>query len=116
MNSYFFYDLETTGLNKAFDQVLQFAAIRTDMTFNEIERHNIMVKLRPDVIPSPEAMVTHRISIAQSMQGLCEFEAIAQIHHLINKPGTISIGYNTSSFDDEFLRFGFHRNLLPPYT
>ena len=116
MNSYLFYDLETTGLNKAFDQVLQFAAIRTDMTFNEIERHNIMVKLRPDVIPSPEAMVTHRISIAQSMQGLCEFEAIAQIHHLINKPGTISIGYNTSSFDDEFLRFGFHRNLLPPYT
>ncbi|MDM8558573.1 exonuclease domain-containing protein [Candidatus Parabeggiatoa sp. HSG14] len=115
-NTYLFYDLETTGLNKAFDQVLQFAAIRTDMTFNEIEPHNIMVKLRPDIIPSPKATITHRISIAQTMQGLCEFEAITKIHHLLNKPGTISIGYNTLSYDDEFLRFCFHRNLLSPYT
>lgn len=116
MSSYLFYDLETTGLNKAFDQVLQFAAIRTDMVFNEIERHNIIVKLRPDVIPTPQATTTHRISIADSMQGLCEFEAMVNIHHLINQPGTISIGYNNLTFDDEFLRFGFHRNLLPPYT
>ncbi|HDN26539.1 MAG TPA: exodeoxyribonuclease I [Thioploca sp.] len=116
MNSYLFYDTETTGLNKAFDQILQFAAIRTDMNFNEMERHNIMVKLRPDVIPSPKATITHRISIAQSMQGVCEFEAIAEIHRLVNQPGTISLGYNTSRFDDEFLRFCFHRNLLPPYT
>ncbi len=28
-SSYLFYDIETTGLNKAFDQVLEFAAIRT---------------------------------------------------------------------------------------
>ncbi|MCK5876896.1 MAG: exodeoxyribonuclease I, partial [Candidatus Marithrix sp.] len=76
MSNYLFYDLETTGLNKAFDQVLQFAAIRTDIMFNEIERHNIIIKLRPDVIPTPQATITHRISIADSMQGLCEFEAI----------------------------------------
>jgi len=119
MNTYLFYDLETTGLNKVFDQVLQFAAIRTDATFNEIERHEIIVKLRPDVIPSPKATITHRIAIAQSMQGVCEFEAITQIHRLLNKPGTISLGYNTLSYDDdddEFLRFCFHRNLLTPYT
>ncbi len=116
MSSYLFYDLETTGLNKAFDQVLQFAAIRTDMVFNEIERHNIIIKLRSDVIPTPQATTTHRISIANSMQGLCEFEAMVKIHHIINKPGTISIGYNNLTFDDEFLRFSFHRNLLPPYT
>lgn len=116
MNTYFFYDLETTGLNKTFDQILQFAAIRTDMAFNEIERHNIKVKLRPDIIPSPDASITHRISIAESMQGIKEFEAISQIHQLINQPNTISIGYNSSKFDDEFLRFSFHRNLLPPYN
>jgi exodeoxyribonuclease-1 len=34
----------------------------------------------------------------------------------MNAPGTISLGYNTLGFDDEFLRFSFHRNLLPPYT
>lgn len=116
MASYLFYDIETTGLNKAFDQVLQFAAIRTDMKLQEIDRHLIWVKLRPDVIPSPLATITHRIAIAQSQQGLTEFEAIKQIHQLMNQPGTISLGYNTLSFDDELLRFCFHRNLLPPYT
>jgi exodeoxyribonuclease-1 len=116
MASYLFYDIETTGLNKAFDQVLQFAAIRTDMELQEIDRHLIWVKLRPDVIPSPLASITHRIAITQSQQGLGEFEAIKQIHQLMNQPGTISLGYNTLSFDDELLRFCFHRNLLPPYT
>jgi exodeoxyribonuclease-1 len=116
MHSYLFYDIETTGLNKAFDQVLQFAAIRTDMKLKETDRHNIMVKLRPDVIPSPRAMITHRISITDSISGICELEAVKQIHRLMNTPGTISLGYNTLAFDDEFLRFSFYRNLLPPYT
>lgn len=114
--SYLFYDIETTGLNKAFDQVLEFAAIRTDLSLNELERHNIEVKLRPDVIPSPGAILTNRISVADLAGGVRECEATAQIHHLMNQPGTISLGYNTLGFDDEFLRFSFHRNLLPPYT
>ena len=38
------------------------------------------------------------------------------IHQLFNTPGTISLGYNTLEFDDEFLRFSFYRNLLTPYT
>ncbi|MBW2193862.1 MAG: exodeoxyribonuclease I [Deltaproteobacteria bacterium] len=116
MNTYFFYDVETTGLNIAFDQILQFSAIRTDMTLNEIERHTIKIHLRPDVIVSPSAMITNRISVANSMPGLCEFEAVRQIHELINTPGTISLGYNSLGFDDGILRFSFHRNLLPPYT
>ena len=116
MTTYFFYDIETTGLNKAFDQVLQFAAIRTDMELNEIERHSIMIQLRPDVIISPRALITHRISISDTMNGLCEYDGIREIHRLMNEPDTISLGYNTLGFDDEFLRFSFYRNLLPPYT
>ena len=114
--TFLFYDIETTGLNKAFDQVLQFAAIRTDRKLNEIERYRLTVKLRPDVIPSPGAMITNRLSVADLASGLCEFEAIRQIHELINQRETISLGYNSLGFDDEFLRFSFHRNLLPPYT
>lgn len=114
--SYLFYDIETTGLNKAFDQVLEFAAIRTDLSLNELERHNLAVKLRPDVIPSPGAILTNRISVSDLAGGIRECDATEQIHQLMNQPGTISIGYNTLGFDDEFLRFSFHRNLLPPYT
>jgi len=116
MNSYLFYDIETSGLNNAFDQIIQFAAIRTDMLLNEIERINFLVKPRPDVIISPRAIITHQISVSDAMSGICEFEAAVKIHKLINEPGTVSLGYNTIGFDDEFLRFTFHRNLLPPYT
>ena len=114
--SYLFYDIETTGLNRAFDQVLEFAAIRTDHHLDEIERHTISVKLRPDVIPSPQAILINRIPASDLGDGSCEFEATPKIHRLMNEPGTVSLGYNTLGFDDEFLRFSFHRNLLPPYT
>jgi exodeoxyribonuclease-1 len=114
--TYLFYDIETTGLNKAFDQVLQFAAIRTDEELNEIDRHEILIRLNPDVVPSPHAIIVHGLSIAQLDKGIPEAEAIVKIHRLLNTPGTISLGYNTLGFDDEFLRFSFYRNLLPAYN
>jgi exodeoxyribonuclease I len=115
--TYLFYDIETTGLNKCFDQIMQFAAIRTDSELNELERYNIFVKLNSDAVPSPQAIITHQISLTKLEQiGISEYEAIKQIHSLLNAPNTTSIGYNTLGFDDEFLRFSFYRNLLPPYT
>lgn len=116
MKTYLFYDTETTGLNKAFDQILQFAAIRTDERLAEIERHQFTIKLRPDIVVSPGAQITHRITLGELMDGECEYEAARRIHSLVNEPGTISLGYNSLGFDDEFLRFMFYRNLLPPYT
>lgn len=116
MQTYLFYDIETTGLSKSFDQILQFAAIRTDTDLNELERYELKIKLNPDVIPAPRALITHHIGIKEAQEGLSEFEAIKQIHQWMNEPGTISLGYNTLGFDDEFLRFSFYRNLLSPYT
>lgn len=115
-NTFLFYDIETTGLNKCFDQVLQFAAIRTDLNLNEINRYEFLVRLNPDIIPNPEAIITHRLSLKRCEMGLTEIDAIQKIHDLMNTPGTISVGYNSLRFDDEFLRFSFYRNLLAPYT
>lgn len=114
--TYLFYDVETSGLSRCFDQVLQFAAIRTDLELNELERYELFVKLNPDTIPAPQAIITHGLSIESLANGLCEYEAIKQIHTWLNTPGTISIGYNNLGFDDELLRFSFYRNLLDPYT
>ncbi|HVV68405.1 MAG TPA: exonuclease domain-containing protein [Gammaproteobacteria bacterium] len=114
--TYLFYDLETTGRNKCFDQVLQFAAIRTDLDLNELERYEIPVKLNCDVIPDPEAILIHNIPIETMLQGSSEIAAMEKIYTLFNTPGTQSGGYNTLGFDDEFLRFSFYRNLLPAYT
>ena len=118
MKTYLFYDLETSGLNPSFDQVLQFAAIRTDTELNELNRYEIHCQLRPDIVPHLSAILTHRISPLAAIDSHLptERDAIHQIHALVNEPGTISVGYNTLGFDDEVLRFSFFRNLLPPYT
>ena len=51
-----FYDTETTGLNSAFDQITQFAAIVTDDDYNVLEELDLRCRLKPHVIASPGAM------------------------------------------------------------
>ncbi len=114
--TFLFYDIETTGLSRAFDQILEFAAIRTDEGLAEIARFSSRIRLRPDVIPSPAAMLVNRMRMTDCLSGRSEYDALREIHAELNRPGTVSIGYNSIGFDDEFLRFAFHRNLLPPYT
>ena len=46
--TFVFYDTETTGLDSAFDQILQFAAIVTDDAFNTLEELNGHYPHRPD--------------------------------------------------------------------
>ena len=116
MQTFLFYDIETSGLNPAFDQVLTFACIRTDMSLNEIGREDIVIRLRDDIVPSPGAFLTHRLDAQILETGISEYHAALKIHSLLNTPQTISIGYNSLGFDDEFLRFLFYRNLLDPYS
>jgi exonuclease I len=56
--TYLFYDLETTGLNPAFDQIVQFATIKTDAQWQVSAEHEIRVKLRPDIVTFPGALLT----------------------------------------------------------
>lgn len=114
--TYLFYDIESTGLNPCFDQVIQFAAIRLDQSLREIERYAYRVRLNSDVVPHPDAIATHGLSLEAMQVGETEYEVMKKIHALFNTPGTLSLGYNTLGFDDEFLRFSFYRNLLSPYT
>ncbi|MCP4671965.1 MAG: exodeoxyribonuclease I [Desulfobacula sp.] len=116
MQTFLFYDLETTGLNPAFDQVLTIACIRTDLDLNEIEKQAITICLRNDIVPSPMAFLTHGLTYAELKLGISEYQAAQKIHKMLNTPGTISLGYNSLGFDDEFLRFLFYRNLLDPYS
>lgn len=116
MKTFLFYDVETSGLSPAFDQILTFACIRTDLDLKEIERQTITICLRRDIVPSPNAFLTHGLTFDELSRGINEYQAALKIHKILNTPGTISIGYNSLGFDDDFLRFMFYRNLLDPYS
>lgn len=64
MAGFVFFDTETTGLRPGWDQIVHFAAIRTDADLNEIERFETRCRLQPYVVPHPMALLTNGLSIA----------------------------------------------------
>lgn len=115
--TFFFYDLETSGLNPRDARVMQFAGIRTDMDFNQIgESYNILVKLNDDVLPSPEALMVTGITPQQTVSdGISEAEFAKVLANEVFMPDTIAVGFNNIRFDDEFIRHLFWRNFYDPY-
>ncbi|MDO4612405.1 MAG: exodeoxyribonuclease I [Candidatus Saccharibacteria bacterium] len=115
--SFFFYDLETSGLNPRADRIMQFAGQRTDMNLGPIgEPVNILVKISDDALPSPSAVFVTGITPQMTlMDGMSEAEFCRYVSEEIFTPGTIAVGYNTVRFDDEFMRATFWRNFYDPY-
>jgi exodeoxyribonuclease-1 len=115
--TFFFYDLETSGLDPKNDRIMQFAGIRTDLNFNQIgEPINLLVKLSDDTLPSPQAiMVTGITPQSTLLDGLSEPEFCKYVQDEIFTPGTIEVGYNSVRFDDEHMRYTFYRNFYDPY-
>lgn len=117
MTSFFFYDLETSGLNARFDRVMQFAGIRTDKDLIQIgEPINILVRLSEDILPSPEALLVTGITPQQTIaDGISEHEFAKFLIDEIFTPGTVTVGFNNVRFDDEFIRHTLWRNFYDPY-
>lgn len=115
--TFFFYDLETSGLNPRQDRIMQFAGIRTTPELEQIgEPHNILVKLNDDTLPSPDALMVTGITPQQTQaDGLTEAEFARFLIDEIFTSDTIVIGYNNIRFDDEFIRALFWRTFNDPY-
>lgn len=80
------------------------------------EPFNILVKLTPDVVPEPDAILITGITPQQTLQdGITEAEFAKLFIGDIATPGTIFVGFNTVRFDDEFMRFLLYRNFFDPY-
>ena len=116
--SFFFYDLETSGLDPRADRLMQFAGQRTDMDLNPIgDPVNLLVKLGEDTLPSPQAIMVTKITPQSTLaDGLTEAEFCKYVSREIFTPGTIATGYNSVRFDDEFMRHTFWRNFYDPYA
>jgi exodeoxyribonuclease I len=117
MADFFFYDLETTGISSRRDRIVQFAGIRTDENLiAKGEPYNILIKLPPDILPSPEAaLITGILPAKLSDEGITEAEFSDLFNTQIAIPNTIFVGYNNLRFDDEFIRFLNYRNFYDAY-
>ena len=115
--TFFFYDLETSGLKAREDRIMQFAGQRTDMDLMPIgEPVNILVKMTPDALPNPGAIMVTKITPQKTLEeGVGEAEFCRYVSEEIFVPGTIALGYNTVRFDDEFMRAMLWRNFYDPY-
>jgi exodeoxyribonuclease I len=115
--TFFFYDLETSGLNAREDRIMQFAGIRTDMEFNQIgEPYNLLVALSDDTLPNPGALMVTGISPQKTLEeGYTEAQFAQLLIEEVFTPDTIVLGFNSIRFDDEFMRALFWRNYYDPY-
>jgi exodeoxyribonuclease-1 len=111
------YDLETTGLKKRFDQILQFAAVRTDANLEVQEQVEFEGRLRPHILPSPGALhVTggHYANLIDPFRP--SYDAmLGEIYGTMKRwTPSMFIGFNSISYDEEVLRQAFYESLRAP--
>lgn len=115
--TFFFYDLETSGLDPRQDRIMQFAGQRTTLDLQPVsEPYNILVKLNDDTLPSPDALMVTGITPQQTQaDGYTEAEFAQLLLDEVFTPDTITVGFNNIRFDDEFIRALFWRTFRDPY-
>ena len=116
--TFYWYDLETFGLDAARDRIAQFAGVRTDLDLNIIGKPLILYcKISNDILPQPEACLVTGITPQKTLaDGIDEYAFIAAIHTEFAKPNTCVAGFNNIRFDDEFMRYALYRNFYDPYA
>lgn len=115
--TFFFYDLETSGLSAREDRIMQFAGRRTTLELEPIgEPFDMLVALNDDTLPSPDALMVTGITPQQTTsEGYTEAQFAKRLMEEVFTPGTIAVGFNNIRFDDEFIRHLFWRNFYDPY-
>jgi len=115
--SILWYDLETFGLDPAWDRVAQFACVRTDEDLKPTgEKKLLYCKPTADYLPSPYSCLVHGITPRHAQEeGVSDYEFAKALRALMSRPGTTTAGYNSVQFDDEFVRSLFYRNFYDPY-
>ncbi len=115
--TFFWYDLETSGINPRVDRVMQFAGQRTTLELEPVgEPVNSYIKLSEDILPQPDAVLLTGITPQRTLsEGVTEAEFLKLFHEEVALPGTIIVGFNSVRFDDEFMRYLHYRNFYDPY-
>jgi exodeoxyribonuclease-1 len=118
VNTLFWYDYETFGIDTRRDRIAQFAGVRTDEQLQVVD-DEVMAHCRipDDYLPDPRAcLVTGIVPQATLRDGMPEAQFARCVHQELAKPGTCGVGYNSLRFDDEFTRFLLYRNFFDAYA
>lgn len=115
--TFFWYDLETSGISPRADRIMQFAGQRTTLDLEPLgEPVDLLVRLTDDILPQPDAVLLTGITPQQTLaDGVTEAEFLRLFHETVVTPGTIFAGFNSIRFDDEFMRYLHYRNFYDPY-
>lgn len=116
--TFIFYDTETTGLERGYDQILQFAAIATNDDFQVLEEVDWRCRPWPHILPSPGALMVTGVKYSDALRApQSHYEMMRMIVSLYEKHSpAVSVGFNSISFDENMLRHGFYQTLNPIYT
>ncbi len=117
METIFWYDLETFGVNPSRDRIAQFAGIRTDLNLQAVDEPlELFCRQAADYLPDPGSCLVTGITPQQCQaRGLPEAAFADAILRAVGRPATCVAGYNNIRFDDEFLRYLLYRNFYDPY-
>ena len=116
--TYFFYDLETTGISASNDRIIQIAGQRVDADLEPVGAGlETLVSLSTDVIPHPEAIITNGVlPLEAKLNGVSEADLIKMLEAEAWQPETVFVGYASADFDDNFIRNLCYRNFVDPYA
>ena len=114
---YVFYDFETSGSNKDFDQILQIGAVLTDESFQIKDKIDISCRLKKNIIPAPQALLINKISIDQLKSNeVSHYSLIEQLKKKFEEwSPACFVGFNSIGFDEDVLRQGLFQSLNYPY-
>ena len=116
--SFVFFDTETTGLKRGFDQILHFAAVRTDANLKEVARFETRSRLQPQVLPHPSALRTNGLPIEWLTDANLpsHYTMVTEIRRpLMSWSPAVFVGFNSIRFDEEMLRHALFQSLYPAY-
>ena len=87
-DTFYWYDLETTGTNPKWDRIVQFAGLRTDLELNPVGAPLCFyIRLPDDVLPNPDASLVTGITPSKlAAEGVSEFEGLQKICLLYTSP------------------------------
>ncbi|MEK9657424.1 MAG: hypothetical protein VW378_03505 [bacterium] len=117
---FIFYDFETSS-KELLGQILSYAFIQTDENYNEIQRLTGLVKLNRTQLPDVGAILTNKLNIDQlNKEGDTEYNTAHKIYSFLEQAVTQNkqcylCGFNSNSFDLNFLRNLLIRHGINPY-